>query len=68
MLITTLDSSDAHRLTPLKELVIVHKAQAAESRWFANRSILLYVALQRARIKELEGKLEAQLEGEVSAT
>jgi len=41
----------AGRLVKLKDLVIVHRVQAAESKHYAHVSILLYVALQRAITK-----------------
>lgn len=54
-------------LTPLKD--IVHRREEEKSKWFSNRSILLYIVLQKARIEEqkvciedLERKLKERSE------
>ena len=64
-----LETRIVQRLTPLRDLVVIHRHQAAESRWFANRSILLYVVLQKARIQDLEKRLDERvISNEVPAT
>jgi hypothetical protein len=42
------------RLTPLKEMLYRHNAEKAESKHYAERSVLLYIALKQREAAENE--------------